>query len=133
MSKKVCIRIGRSFRLVSSELLIEWLNASLISIINEMGDEHYKLTSVILTDEKDYTDENSRIVWVEAKFKKAKKEKHYVVHIVKSPPTPNVIRETDEKMGEAVKETGYTEVARSVPLLWWDEGIGIVVAKDPYH
>ena len=132
MSKNLRVKVGKAFEIGSSEELVEWLNKCISSVIEDEGDHRYKPTLIKLTDQKDYTDDGERIVWVDIKFKRTKERTQYAAKVIEVQPSSTVYQDTEALMNGVTCETAYEEVARSVPFLWAGSGIGVVIVKDRY-
>ena len=133
MSKNLRVKVGKVFKIGSSEELVEWLNKCISSVIEDEGDHRYKPTLIKLTDQKDYTDDGERIVWVDIKFKRTNEKIQYAAKVVEAPPSSTVYYDTESWMNGVTCETNYEEVTRSTPLLWAGKGIGVVIVKDRYQ
>ena len=133
MSKNLRVKVGKAFEIGSSKELVEWLDKCISTVIEEEENHRYKLTSIKITDQKDYTDDGERIVWVNIKFKRTKEKTQYIAKVVEAPPSATVYQDTENWMNGVTCETTYEEIARSTPLLWAGKGIGVVIVKDRYQ
>ena len=132
MSKKLRVKLGKAFEIGPSKELVEWLDKCISAIIEEEENRRYKPTFIKITDQKDYTDDGERIVWVDIKFKRTKEKTQYAAKVIEVQPSSTVYQDTEAWMNGVTCETAYEEVARSVPFLWAGSGIGVVIVKDRY-